>query len=158
MKRNAQALSWGTGIGTLGGLIGLGGAEFRLPVLAGIFHFRMLDAIVINLLVSLVTVVLTAGLIGDEVCGRMRVMRFFNTEGPVDRTRHYCLPPLQRLDLDEVLLLIEQQKYFLLHALRQTGKTSCLLALADHLNREGRYRAVYANFEVAFSASCVSHP
>ena len=57
MNRNPQAFSWGTGIGTLGGLIGLGGAEFRLPVLAGIFHFRMLDAIVINLLVSLVTVV-----------------------------------------------------------------------------------------------------
>ncbi len=57
MKRNAQAFSWGTGIGTLGGLIGLGGAEFRLPVLASIFHFRILDAIVINLLVSLVTVV-----------------------------------------------------------------------------------------------------
>jgi hypothetical protein len=53
MKRNAQAFSWGTGIGTLGGLIGLGGAEFRLPVLAGIFQFRLLDAIVINLLVSL---------------------------------------------------------------------------------------------------------
>lgn len=57
MNRNAQAFSWGTGIGTLGGLIGLGGAEFRLPVLAGIFQFRLLDAIVINLLVSLVTVI-----------------------------------------------------------------------------------------------------
>ncbi len=76
-------------------------------------------------------------------------MRFFNTEGPVDCARHYCLPPLQRLDLDEVLLLIEQRKYFLLHAPRQTGKTTCLLALADHLNRGGRLRAVYANIEVA---------
>lgn len=57
MNRNAQAFSWGTGIGTLGGLIGLGGAEFRLPVLASFFQFRLLDAIVINLLVSLVTVV-----------------------------------------------------------------------------------------------------
>ncbi|NCC34081.1 MAG: ATP-binding protein, partial [Chloroflexia bacterium] len=76
-------------------------------------------------------------------------MRFFNTEGPVDCARHYCLPPLQRLDLDEVLLLLAQQKYFLLHAPRQTGKTTCLLALADYLNREGRYRAVYANIEVA---------
>jgi len=79
-------------------------------------------------------------------------MRFFTTEGPVDCARHYCLPPLERLDLGEVLLLIEQQKYFLLHAPRQTGKTSCLLALADYLNREGRYRAVYANLEVAQAA------
>jgi hypothetical protein len=76
-------------------------------------------------------------------------MRFFNTEGPVDCARHYCLPPLERLDLGQVRLLIEQQKYFLLHAPRQTGKTTCLLALADYLNREGRYRAVYANIEVA---------
>ena len=76
-------------------------------------------------------------------------MRFFNTEGPVDCARHYCLPPLERLDMPEVLLLIEQQKYFLLHAPRQTGKTTCLLALAESLNREGRYRAVYANIEAA---------
>jgi hypothetical protein len=46
-------------------------------------------------------------------------------------------------------MLIGQKKYFLLHAPRQTGKTSCLLALMDHLNREGRYRAVYANLESA---------
>lgn len=62
---------------------------------------------------------------------------------------HYALPPLSRWDLDEVLALIEQKKYFLLHAPRQTGKTSCLLALMEHLNREGRYRAVYANLEGA---------
>ncbi len=79
-------------------------------------------------------------------------MRFFTTEGPVDCRRHYCLPPLTRFDLEDVLLLIEQHKYFLLHAPRQTGKTSCLLALADYLNREGRYRAVYANIEVAQAA------
>ena len=76
-------------------------------------------------------------------------MRFFNTEGPVRADLHYLLPPLGRWDLDEVLRLIEQQKYFLLHAPRQTGKTSCLLALMAHLNREGRYGAVYANLETA---------
>ena len=76
-------------------------------------------------------------------------MRFFTTEGPVNCADHYCLPPLARLDLAEVLTLIDQKKYFLLHAPRQTGKTTCLLALAEHLNREGRYRAVYANIEVA---------
>ncbi|MBK1646930.1 hypothetical protein CKO25_20365, partial [Thiocapsa imhoffii] len=76
-------------------------------------------------------------------------MRFFNTEGPVRADDHYTLPPLSRWDLDEILALIDQKKYFLLHAPRQTGKTTCLLALAEHLNREGRYRAVYANLEVA---------
>jgi hypothetical protein len=51
-------------------------------------------------------------------------MRFFNTAGPVDPDRHYCIAPLTRLDLAEVLLLIEQQKYFVLHAPRQTGETT----------------------------------
>ncbi|MCC7279682.1 MAG: ATP-binding protein, partial [Chromatiaceae bacterium] len=79
-------------------------------------------------------------------------MRFFTTEGPVRPDDHYSLPPLSRWDLDEVLSLIDQKKYFLLHAPRQTGKTSCLLALAEHLNSEGRYRAVYANLEAAQAA------
>ncbi len=76
-------------------------------------------------------------------------MRFFNTEGPIRPDRHYCLPPLHRWNLNEILGLIDQEKYFLLHAPRQTGKTSCLLALMDYLNREERYRAVYANIEGA---------
>jgi len=79
-------------------------------------------------------------------------MRFFNTEGPVRPEDHYCLPPLQRWNLDDILGLIDQKKYFLLHAPRQTGKTSCLLALVDHLNGEGRYQAVYANLETAQAA------
>jgi len=41
-------------------------------------------------------------------------MRFFNTEGLVRPADHYCLPPLERWDLAEVLRLIEQKKYFLL--------------------------------------------
>ena len=79
-------------------------------------------------------------------------MRFFTTEGPVRAEEHYCLPPLQRWDLAEVMGLIEQKKYFLLHAPRQTGKTTCLLALMAHLNQEGRYRALYVNIEAAQSA------
>jgi len=51
------AFAWGTAIGVLGGLIGLGGAEFRLPVLIGFFKFRPMPAITINLIISLVTVV-----------------------------------------------------------------------------------------------------
>jgi len=56
-------------------------------------------------------------------------MKTFNTEGPMDCREHYCLPPLERIDLKAVLRLIEAKKYFLLHAPRQTGKTTCLLAL-----------------------------
>lgn len=55
--QNFLAFIWGWMIAVLGGLIGLGGAEFRLPVLVGIFKYRTLQAIVINLAISLITVV-----------------------------------------------------------------------------------------------------
>ena len=74
-------------------------------------------------------------------------MRFFNTAGPIKPERHYCIPPLQRLDMDEVLTLVQNEKYFVLHAPRQTGKTSALLALRDLLNAEGTYRCAYINVE-----------
>jgi uncharacterized membrane protein YfcA len=54
--RAALALIWGAVIGTLGGLIGLGGAEFRLPVLIGLFRFAALEAIILNKAMSLVVV------------------------------------------------------------------------------------------------------
>lgn len=73
--------------------------------------------------------------------------RFFNTAGPNRSEVEYTLDPLKRLDLDEVLALINQGKYFVLHAPRQTGKTSCMLALRDYLNATGQYIAVYANVE-----------
>ncbi len=74
-------------------------------------------------------------------------MRFFNTAGPVNSEMHYSIPPLERLDADDLLLLIRQWKYFVLHAPRQTGKTSALLALRDQLNLGGEYRCVYVNVE-----------
>ena len=43
-------------IGTLGGLIGLGGAEFRLPLLIGAFRFAALEAVILNKAISLVVV------------------------------------------------------------------------------------------------------
>ncbi len=79
-------------------------------------------------------------------------MRFFNTEGPINAEHHYCVPPLSRIDLDEVLTLIGRLKYFVLHAPRQTGKTTVLGALLDELNGSGRYRCVYVNVEVAQAA------
>jgi len=76
-------------------------------------------------------------------------MKFFNTAGPVVPERHYALEPLSRIDLDELMILIEQQKYFVLHAPRQTGKTSMLLALMKKLETEGRFRCLYVNVEAA---------
>ena len=77
--------------------------------------------------------------------------RKFNTEGPIRADRHYHIPPLTRLDLDDVLGLIRDEKYFVLHAPRRTGKTSALLALRDLLNsgQAGEVRCVYANVEAA---------
>lgn len=46
----------GAAIGTFGGLIGLGGAEFRLPLLIGAFRFAALEAIILNKAMSLVVV------------------------------------------------------------------------------------------------------
>ncbi len=68
--RNIWAFAWGALVGVLGGLIGLGGAEFRLPVLVSVFSYRTLQAIVINLIVSLATVtfsfIFRSGVVGLE--------------------------------------------------------------------------------------------
>ena len=79
----------------------------------------------------------------------MATVRTFNTEGPVVAADHYHIPPLERIDLDAVLGMIRDKKYFVLHAPRQTGKTSALLVLRDLLNggAHGDFRCVYANVE-----------
>ena len=77
-------------------------------------------------------------------------MRFFNVAGPVRPDDHYAIPPLERVDVDELLGLIRAKQYFVLHAPRQTGKTSALIALRDLLNRgeAGHFRCVDVNVEV----------
>ena len=77
----------------------------------------------------------------------MQGVRYFNTSGPVTVEDHYCIPPLARLSLAELRQLIDLRRYFVLHAPRQTGKTSALLALQALLNTEGEYRCVYVNVE-----------
>ena len=76
-------------------------------------------------------------------------MRYFNTSGPVVPEDHYCIPPLDRMNLAELRQLVDRKRYFVLHAPRQTGKTSALLALQSLLNEEGRHRCVYVNVEGA---------
>ena len=79
-------------------------------------------------------------------------MRFFNTAGPINPEDHYCLDPSERINLEEILFLIEQKKYFILHAPRQTGKTSSLLALMAYLNKQDKFKCLYINIEGAQAA------
>lgn len=72
-------------------------------------------------------------------------MRFFNTAGPCNPAKHYMLPPERRLP--GVRDLIDQEHYFVLHAPRQTGKTTSVRALAQALTEKGRYAAVVATCE-----------
>ncbi len=75
--------------------------------------------------------------------------KFFNTAGPVKSDLHYQIAPLTRIDWEEIQVLIDSQKYFLMHAPRQTGKTSALLEMMRVLNESARYACVYANIEGA---------
>ena len=70
----------------------------------------------------------------------------------MDAEDHYLVPPLSRIDLDALSKLIDRKRYFVLHAPRQTGKTTALRALRDRLNASGRYRCVYVNVEPAQTA------
>jgi uncharacterized membrane protein YfcA len=55
-RNQTSAFFSGAGIGTLAGLIGLGGAEFRLPFLIGLYRFGALEAVIINKAMSLIVV------------------------------------------------------------------------------------------------------
>jgi hypothetical protein len=72
--------------------------------------------------------------------------RWFNTAGPCQSDIHYMLPPTQRLP--ELERLIEQRSYFVVHAPRQTGKSTAMLALAQQLTESGRYAAIMVSVEV----------
>lgn len=56
--------------------------------------------------------------------------KWFNTADPCQADIHYMLSPLARLP--QVERLIEQRGYFVIHAPRQVGKTTAMLALAQH--------------------------
>ena len=69
--------------------------------------------------------------------------------GPVRADRDYQIAPPSRIDLEEVLGLIRDEKCFVVDPPRQTGKTSALLALRDLLNsgEAGDFRCLYAKLE-----------
>jgi SpoVK/Ycf46/Vps4 family AAA+-type ATPase len=74
-------------------------------------------------------------------------MRFFTTEGPVNPAKNYFVK--HRFNEKEVLQLIDSEKYFILHAPRQSGKTTCVKMFVDELNIQGDYNALYINVEPA---------
>ncbi|MGH9800095.1 MAG: ATP-binding protein [Blastocatellia bacterium] len=73
-------------------------------------------------------------------------MKFFNTAGPCRPEDHYMLPASTRLP--ELLRLIDQKLYFVIHAPRQVGKTTMMLQLAQELTAAGRYNALLVSMEV----------
>lgn len=73
--------------------------------------------------------------------------RFFNTTGPCDPERHYMLPPEKRLVRAQLGRYVESQLWWVLHAARQTGKTTFLLSWMKSLNESGQAVACYVSVE-----------
>ena len=76
----------------------------------------------------------------------IRMTRWFNIAGPCQPDIHYMLPATDRLP--NVMPLIAQQAYVVLHAPRQSGKTTAMLALARALTAAETYTAVLLTMEV----------
>jgi hypothetical protein len=74
--------------------------------------------------------------------------KFFNTTGFCKPSMHYMVNPFRGL-LDDVYKLIQSEQYFLVHAPRQTGKTTFLHSLAHQINSEGKYIASVVSLESA---------
>ncbi len=69
----------------------------------------------------------------------------FNIAGPCFPDEHYMLPALERLP--GITRIVEQRGYFVLHAARQSGKTTALKALVKEINGRGKMNALYFTVE-----------
>lgn len=78
------------------------------------------------------------------------IKKIFNIAGPVVPGKHYLLP--LRLDYEKIHELIQYSYYFILHAPRQTGKTSAIFQLITRLMQEHAYTPLYVNVEAAQAA------
>ncbi|QNP28307.1 ATP-binding protein [Cylindrospermopsis curvispora] len=70
----------------------------------------------------------------------------FNTAGPCKANIHYMISPTGRLP--QLKALIDGRNYFIIHAPRQVGKTTAMIALAQELTDSGEYTAVMLSVEV----------
>ncbi|HOU15805.1 MAG TPA: AAA-like domain-containing protein [Anaerolineae bacterium] len=73
------------------------------------------------------------------------MQRFFNIAGPCHPDQHYMLSAQERCQ--GILGLVARAQYFVIHAARQTGKTTLLLELAQEINAGGAYYALYCTLE-----------
>ena len=80
-------------------------------------------------------------------------MRKFNTTGPCFPDEHYMLPALDRLP--GIRELVAGGNYFVIHAPRQTGKTTALQALVREINAKGEMFAIYCTLETLQNAKDV---
>jgi hypothetical protein len=76
--------------------------------------------------------------------------RFFNVAGMCRPEEHYMVDPEGRLA--RLRPLIERKAYFVVHAPRQSGKTTTTRLLAEALTAEGRYAGVLASCKPASTA------
>ena len=72
--------------------------------------------------------------------------RRFNVAGPCKPDIHYMLPAAARVPLAR--RLVADQNYFVIHAPRQSGKTTAMTNLAQELTASGEYVAVLLSVEV----------
>ena len=77
-------------------------------------------------------------------------MKTFCIAGPVDFIRNYYIP--ERLDWKRLDTLVAEMHYFVLHAPRQSGKTTAIEEYVRHLNAQDLYSALYINIESAQAA------
>jgi hypothetical protein len=72
-------------------------------------------------------------------------MKKFNTSGPCNSIEHYMIDAATRLQGVEEL--IDDKQYFVIHAARQSGKTTYLKDLAARLNAGEKYYALWCSLE-----------
>ncbi|MDR1065028.1 MAG: AAA-like domain-containing protein, partial [Oscillospiraceae bacterium] len=75
------------------------------------------------------------------------MMRYFNIAGPCNKEKHYMIEAASRLR--GVERLIDMEQYFVIHAARQSGKTTYLKDLERRLNASGKYYTLYCSLEMA---------
>ncbi|MDR2301945.1 MAG: AAA-like domain-containing protein [Deltaproteobacteria bacterium] len=81
-------------------------------------------------------------------------IKVFNTVGPCEPLKHYMVPVLPRQR--EVIDLIDGEYYFVLHAPRQSGKTTFLKAITNQINSEGIHYAFNCSLEALDNTSDVN--